>query len=157
MLMAWGRRKHPSRSKGWIYKRYFLKLGRRLVFGVKVSTKKKKYLIYIKPHSEYPIIRHVKVKGNRSTYDGDQAYWAKRILANAKAYASKLRYKLLKEQRGRCNWCQAALNPEEIWEIDHIVPKAKGGSNQTENLQLLHGHCHDQKHKKIRTRSLGAV
>ena len=32
-------------------------------------------------------------------------------------------------------------------EIDHIIPKAKGGKNTLDNLQLLHGHCHDAKSK----------
>ena len=30
-------------------------------------------------------------------------------------------------------------------EGDHIVPKSLGGKDGYENLQLLHGHCHDEK------------
>ena len=36
-----------------------------------------------------------------------------------------------------------ALSDNDVMEIDHIIPKSKGGSN---HLQLLHGHCHDLKH-----------
>ena len=30
-------------------------------------------------------------------------------------------------------------------EIDHIIPKSKGGKNEYKNFQLLHKHCHDTK------------
>ncbi len=30
-------------------------------------------------------------------------------------------------------------------EIDHKVPRSKGGKDSYSNLQLLHGHCHDAK------------
>ncbi|WP_254921425.1 HNH endonuclease [Nodularia sp. NIES-3585] len=30
-------------------------------------------------------------------------------------------------------------------EVDHIIPKSKGGKNDYKNLQLLHRHCHDVK------------
>jgi len=34
-------------------------------------------------------------------------------------------------------------------EADHRIPKSVGGSNGYGNLQLLHGHCHDEKHRAI--------
>src|SRR5579884_3697556 len=33
-------------------------------------------------------------------------------------------------------------------EIDHIVPKSLGGTNTYGNCQVLHRHCHDQRHAK---------
>ena len=30
-------------------------------------------------------------------------------------------------------------------EVDHIKSKKFGGKNSYDNLQLLHGHCHDHK------------
>jgi len=30
-------------------------------------------------------------------------------------------------------------------EIDHIIPRAQGGGNTYNNLQLLHAHCHHVK------------
>jgi RNA-directed DNA polymerase len=30
-------------------------------------------------------------------------------------------------------------------EIDHIIPKSKGGKDRYNNWQLLHRHCHDTK------------
>lgn len=30
-------------------------------------------------------------------------------------------------------------------EIDHKIPRSKGGKDSCDNLQLLHGHCHNAK------------
>ncbi|MCC5601749.1 HNH endonuclease [Nostoc favosum] len=30
-------------------------------------------------------------------------------------------------------------------EEDHIIPRALGGKDEYNNLQLLHRHCHDEK------------
>nr|WP_231599414.1 HNH endonuclease signature motif containing protein [Crocosphaera watsonii] len=32
-------------------------------------------------------------------------------------------------------------------EVDHIIPKSKGGKDTYNNLQALHRHCHDVKSK----------
>ncbi|NJO63282.1 MAG: HNH endonuclease [Richelia sp. RM2_1_2] len=32
-----------------------------------------------------------------------------------------------------------------MMEVDHIIPKSKGGKDAYNNLQLLHRHCHDEK------------
>jgi 5-methylcytosine-specific restriction endonuclease McrA len=34
---------------------------------------------------------------------------------------------------------------DDIMEVDHIIPRAKGGQDIYTNLQLLHRHCHDLK------------
>jgi RNA-directed DNA polymerase len=49
------------------------------------------------------------------------------------------------KQKGKCAICGVTFKPEDIIEIDHIIPKAKGGKHDTTNLQLLHAHCHDYK------------
>ena len=48
--------------------------------------------------------------------------------------------RLFKEQNGCCNGCGIVL---DIWhfEVDHIVPRAKGGGDYYENYQLLCGNC----------------
>ncbi len=51
----------------------------------------------------------------------------------------------LKKQKGKCNWCGLHFREGDILEEDHIIPKALGGKNILDNLQLLHGHCHDAK------------
>lgn len=43
-------------------------------------------------------------------------------------------------QNGKCNGCDTKFDKNNL-EIDHILAKSKGGSNELENLQLLCGHC----------------
>jgi site-specific DNA-methyltransferase (adenine-specific) len=47
---------------------------------------------------------------------------------------------LYKDQAGLCKACGTAF---DIWnlEIDHIIPKSRGGGDYYENYQLLCGHC----------------
>lgn len=97
-----------------------------------------KHIDYSLPLSEY-----VKVRGDYSPYDGHLAYWAKRLTKN-NTYNTRIQI-LLKKQRGSCNWCKTQFTYEDILEVDHVIPKAKGGSNDFYNLQLLHRHCHDVK------------
>ena len=51
----------------------------------------------------------------------------------------------LKKQKGKCNWCGLHFREGDILEEDHIIATALGGKNIYDNLQLLHGHCHDEK------------
>ncbi|MDR0327184.1 MAG: HNH endonuclease, partial [Planctomycetaceae bacterium] len=48
--------------------------------------------------------------------------------------------RLFKVQQGKCNACGREF---EMWdfEIDHIIPKSKGGGDYYENYQLLCGSC----------------
>ena len=52
---------------------------------------------------------------------------------------------LLKRQKGKCAHCKLFFHDGEEMEIDHKVPRSKGGKDSYDNLQLLHGHCHDAK------------
>jgi site-specific DNA-methyltransferase (adenine-specific) len=47
---------------------------------------------------------------------------------------------LYNDQQGLCNGCGATFRIENL-EIDHIIPKAKGGGDYYENYQLLCGAC----------------
>jgi len=37
-------------------------------------------------------------------------------------------------------------------ELDHIIPKSRGGDEAISNLQVLHRHCHD-----VKTRTDGSI
>lgn len=55
--------------------------------------------------------------------------------------------KKLKIQHNRCYYCGCLLNNVKI-EIDHIVPKSKGGSGCVSNLCLACKHCNRLKADK---------
>ena len=44
------------------------------------------------------------------------------------------------QQEGACNGCKQWF-PFKVMEVDHIVPKSKGGTDHIENLQMLCGSC----------------
>ena len=44
------------------------------------------------------------------------------------------------EQEGRCGGCRTSFEFRHF-EVDHVVPQARGGSDHIDNLQLLCGHC----------------
>ena len=88
---------------------------------------------------------YVKVKGDKSPYDGDLIYWSSRMGKNP-ALPSRISI-LLKWQKGKCSHCEFTFRNEDVMEVDHIVPRAIGGKDEYKNLQLLHRHCHDVKTK----------
>ena len=52
----------------------------------------------------------------------------------------KRAHELFGKQEGRCNGCQVDF-PFRMFEVDHIVPRSRGGTDHLENLQLLCSHC----------------
>ena len=145
-LMKWGRRKHSTRSKKWIRKKYLYKDTEneksRLRFGYLDKFKK---IVGINYFAETPIIRHTKITGTRSIYDNDLVYWLQRGRVLDNKSRSKSILNLFNIQKGSCNLCGLKFMPGDVIEIDHIKPKKLGGKDHYTNLQLLHGHCHDQK------------
>jgi RNA-directed DNA polymerase len=94
-------------------------------------------------HQKTDIVRHIKVKGNASPYDGNWIYWSKRrgeYPETPNRVAS-----LIKKQKGVCPHCGMYFTSTDIVEVDHIKPTTLGGKDTYDNLQLLHKHCHDTK------------
>ncbi len=94
-------------------------------------------------HTETEIKRHTLVNPEASPYDGNWTYWSKR--RGEYPETPKRVAKLLKKQKGRCPECKQHFTSEDLIEIDHIIPKSKGGLDTYKNLQALHRHCHDAK------------
>ncbi|MGM3305805.1 HNH endonuclease [Anabaena sp. WFMT] len=94
-------------------------------------------------YAKTEIVRHIKVEGKNSPFDGNLVYWSER---RGKSTLLPLRVTtLLKSQKGKCNHCGLQFREDDVMEVDHIIPKSKGGRNDYKNLQLLHRHCHDVK------------
>ena len=54
------------------------------------------------------------------------------------------RHELFGKQEGHCCGCRMMF-PFRNFEIDHVIPRAKGGSDHVDNLQLLCGACNRAK------------
>ena len=57
------------------------------------------------------------------------------------------RHRLYGEQEGVCAGCDTHF-PFKVMEVDHVLPRSKGGSDHYENLQLLCTHCNKSKGAK---------
>lgn len=88
-------------------------------------------------------INYVKVKGDKSPFDGDTVYWSERLGTHPEMPRRKA--KLLKQQKGKCPWCGLHFQEWDVMEVDHKIPRSLGGKDEWKNLQLLHRHCHDKK------------
>ncbi|MFB2880713.1 group II intron reverse transcriptase/maturase [Floridanema aerugineum] len=151
-LVKWGKRRHPQKSTKWVKNRYFHTFkGRQWIFACISKHRGKESLISLYSITDMPIKRHVKVKGSASPDDPSQKeYWEKRSQKNGKLYWEKgtKYYEIAKIQNWKCPICgEPLLNGEDI-ETHHIIPVAKGGLDDTENLQHLHKACHKQVHSK---------
>jgi len=87
-------------------------------------------------------IRHVKVRNTKSPFDGDWVYWTKR-LGHDPIIPQRVA-RLMRQQRGRCGQCNLSFTSQEVREVHHM--DGNHANNKWDNLQLLHGHCHDRVH-----------
>ncbi len=136
-LWRWSSRRHPNKSAKWVKKKYFpnVKGTRNWVLN------NGEYILNL--HADVPIIRHIKVKGTASPYDGDWTYWSSRVGKHPGVRTEVA--KLLKSQKNKCAYCGLTFRATDLIDVDHIVPKSRGGDNTYKNKQVLHRHCHDSK------------
>ena len=89
------------------------------------------------PYSEN---KHINVKGNKSPYDGDIAYWSER---NSKLYDGETS-KALKKQNHSCGRCGLKMLSDERVHLHHV----DGNHNnwKKNNLLAVHESCHDYLH-----------
>jgi RNA-directed DNA polymerase len=140
-LEKWGYKRHSNKSKTWVNKKYWKTKGKdKWTFGYR---DKKGNLKTLMKHPEKRIYRHTKVKDTRSPYDGDWVYWSTRT--GKYCEIDNVTAKLLKKQKGKCIHCGLTFKQGDLIELDHIIPKSKGGKDKLDNYQLLHRHCHDVK------------
>jgi RNA-directed DNA polymerase len=140
---------HPYKSWQWRQNRYWgklnLKRNDRWVFGDKASGR------YLLKFAWFPIERHQLVKGSASPDDARlTAYRVNRRKAQAASLASQAR-RIARRQGYACAHCREELFNGEELHLDHIVPRAQGGTNRDENLRLVHLYCHQQIHRTMGT------
>ncbi|MHC5730037.1 MAG: group II intron maturase-specific domain-containing protein, partial [Nostoc sp.] len=140
-LKAWAQHRHPKKSWGWVSNKYWQTIGDdNWVFATRQEGKNPMRLL---KHSRTPIVRHVKVKGEASPFDGNLIYWSIRMGTHPEATIRVAT--LLKKQKGKCTHCRMYFRESDVLEIDHKTPKSLGGKDEYKNLLILHRHCHDIK------------
>lgn len=140
-LRAWAKRRHPKKSGEWVSNKYWQSIGGdNWVFATRQKGDNPMRLL---KHSETPIKRYVKVKGESSPYDGNLVYWSSRMGNSPEM--PKTVSTLLKRQKGKCTHCGLTFRENDVMEVDHKIPKSKGGKDSYDNWDLLHRHCHDIK------------
>lgn len=70
---------------------------------------------------------------------------AMEVGASGRHYADEIKA-LLKMQRGKCAYCRRDITTN--YHADHVIPLARGGSNDIENIQLLCPDCNLRKSDK---------
>ncbi len=137
-LWKWAVFRHPNKGKCWIKRKYFKKYNND---NWRFMTSNKIHLII---HSDHVIKRHIKVQKTRSPYDGDWVYWGNRLREIPDKPSRVI--KLLKLQQSKCGNCRLWFESDDIIEIHHKDRNRR--NNMIKNLSLLHGHCHDELHRR---------
>lgn len=136
-LRGWAVSRHKDKQRGTKVRNEWKHIGNRnWVF----STNDKKFSL--SNHSDTRVVRHTKVEGVKSPYDGDWVYWSARKgdFPGVKKQVAQL----VKEQGGKCYHCGHHFSPDSLAEIHHKNGNHK--NNKRDNLALVHGHCHDTIH-----------
>jgi RNA-directed DNA polymerase len=143
-LYRWARRRHPDKGQRWIVSKYW-----RLpqwTFAPPQGTR-------LYEHDRTRIVRHVQVRGQKSPFDGDWAYWAGRQghYPGVRLWLALL----LKQQKGKCPRCGLYFMPGDLPEVHH--QDGEHGNSRRQNLVALHRHCHDAVHRQSTHQPLGSV
>ena len=141
-LRAWARRRTGEWNKKTKSKYWITVDKRNWVFATRSGDANPLRLL---THTEFgsSSTKYVKVRGEDSPFNGQLVYWSTRRGRSPELSIRKAT--LLKNQKGICTWCCLRFREGDILEEDHILARALGGKDEYKNLQLLHGHCHDEK------------
>ena len=107
-LRRWAKRRCGNINDGHI--KYWTSIGdNNWVFATREGTANPLRLLN---HSEFACSStdYVKVKGDKSPYDGDTVYWSKRLGTHPEMPNRKAR--LIKQQKGKCPWCGLSFQLE---------------------------------------------
>lgn len=154
MLWRWCRRRHSQKSRRWIKKNYFRRIGQRewVFTGIWSDGKGRPHPVCLMEAAAVCIRRHVKICGDANPYDPSwEEYFEERLYQKMQASLSgrgEIAY-LHQQQAGRCGGCGQLLQEDEEWQIHHRVKRSQGGGDAASNLELLHANCHRQKHSRV--------
>ena len=150
-LWRWARRRHPNKGSKWVKAKYFHSIDQRhwMFCGKLSDSKGKSYPVRLVKAVDVAIKRHIKIKGEANPYDPAWEQYFEQRLGVKMAGNLKGRRQLLylwQQQEGICPVCHQKITKLTGWHSHHIVRRADGGSDSTENRVLLHPDCHNQVH-----------
>lgn len=62
----------------------------------------------------------------------------------------KRKLEVFERDKGICQWCRKPVLEWQEWDADHITKRSKGGSDDMDNLRLIHRYpCHVQRHPEF--------
>lgn len=161
-LWRWALKRHSTQNNKWgkkrVKKKYFRYHERQeWTFFAKIKDRRgKPKNIHIFRASSIPIEYHVKVEGRASPDDPKLTkYWKDRQTKYGKSYwpkGSKLR-EIAQRQKWKCPVCGEQLfndieGKREELHTHHIVQVKDGGTDNKENLTLMHKTCHQHLHSR---------
>ena len=149
LLWQWAKRRHPCKPGRWIKEKYFKSVkNRNWVFSGETTDGRELQLVRA---ADVAIKRYIKIRGDANPYDPeDECYFDQRLrmkwLMGEKG-VGKFR-RLWLQQEGICPLCHRKLTDKAECELHHIVRRVDGGSDNLDNLILLHPNCHQQVHSQ---------
>lgn len=143
LVRGWRNYHRYCKMDGSRFSLYFQQLRAYRVFNKELKQNRhtcKTLLDKAFPAVPYSQNKHVNVRGNKSPYDGDTAYWSERNSQLYHGYTSKA----LKRQNHSCGYCGLRFIDEERVHLHHID---ENHSNwKLANLLAVHESCHDYHH-----------
>ncbi len=91
------------------------------------------------PRVSWKINAHINVISDKSVFDGDLTYWAKRENKNYSGTSASI----LKQQNHKCNACGLTFFSGDKVELHHI--DGNHDNWKLTNMEMLHRHCHQHK------------
>ena len=144
MLWKWAKRRHRNKPRRWIRRTYFREDW--AFYGQDAALLR---------YNKVPVTRFTKVTGKHSPMDPDQAdYWSTRRRKRRECFTFREVDRLLHRlQEYRCGLCGLDFKERDPLHIHHITPRSKGGSDELDNLMMVHKWCHTAYHARRTARA----
>jgi len=152
-LWQWAKRRHPTKGRVWIKRRYFHVAGNRTwdfaapLDGCPPNGQSKR--LVLARAVDTPIQRHGMIKLAANPFDPCwESYFEERQSAqmwNSLRGRRTIAW-LWKDQAERCPACGERITLDTPWTIHYLIPRTAGGSAIDANRVMLHRNCHRAVH-----------
>jgi RNA-directed DNA polymerase len=135
MTLQWLKRKHPTKSMKWIYKKYIFKDNKNSRSWRFSLSNNNTILVDI---TLINILKLKRLKSGVNPYFNEN-YYEKypRIIVS-----ENFREQIYKKYKFKCVACNKSLYGDEQIDLHHLNPKKSGGKYSLENIVPLHQTCH---------------